>query len=398
MSRETAPHWAAARRALGLPHWPTISEPAYAALMFETACQGARCTRASYPTCDAIFVRGRFCNRCAKLELLSRDEIKVIFPDLPIALVSQLPASKHRAKVDRTLETGRFHTRKDVSKLWSIFQAPDFQGFTKHSLVQRLLPNLKAAKRANSIIADQVWAWIKKDAARRRREVGPHLSELWSRLQNRGWANEDYPLCDRDWVRLLSQLFHSPPRNEEAWIAWIFYRHGTQVASTKTESAFNVGIILRVVAFSGYSGFCWLSFIIIGTKWDIVPWILTSCVPLVAFSVLRVWAFWIPRTPREELQPPSPMTPNAGSYDPNEPFSELAMAKFTAFKGSKPIIVALLLQAPLPTVNDDHKLAVTQSRGSSLDEPDGMVEISLSKNETAKPLNSPADPRDAYGW
>lgn len=165
----------------------------------------------------ALVVRGHPTRPVMPSLLLSRDEIKVIFPDLPIALVSQLPASKHRAKVDRTLETGRFHTRKDVSKLWSIFQAPDFQGFTKHSLVQRLLPNLKAAKRANSIIADQVWAWIKKDAARRRREVGPHLSELWSRLQNRGWANEDYPLCDRDWVRLLSQLFHSPPRNEEGW-------------------------------------------------------------------------------------------------------------------------------------------------------------------------------------
>ncbi|KIO25012.1 polysaccharide lyase family 1 protein [Tulasnella calospora MUT 4182] len=206
-------------------------------------------------------------------------------------------------------------------------------------------------------------------------------------------------------VSVVSALFSAITLIFEAWIAWIFYRHGTQVASTKTESAFNVRIILRVVAFSGYSGFCWLSFIIIGTKWDIVPWILTSCVPLVAFvifgsqkSVLRVWAFWIPRTPREELQPTSPLTPSPGSYDPNKPFSELAMAKFTAFKGSKPILVALPPQAHLPTVNDDRKLAPTQSRGSSLDEPDGMVEIPLSKNETAEPLDSPADPRDAYGW
>ncbi|KAG8898905.1 hypothetical protein FRC00_002146, partial [Tulasnella sp. 408] len=191
----------------------------------------------------------------------------------------------------------------------------------------------------------------------------------------------------------------------EAWIAWIFYRHGTQVASTKTESAFNVRIILRVVAFSFYSGFCWLSFVIIGTKSDIVPWMLTACVPLVAFvifgsqkSVLRVWAFWIPRTPREEMQPTSPLTPNVGSYDPNKPFSELSMAKFTTFKGSKPIIVALPPQAHLPTANDDRKLALTQSRGSSLDGHDELVDVPLSKYETANPVSSPADPGDVYGW
>ncbi|KAG8921978.1 hypothetical protein FRC01_014657 [Tulasnella sp. 417] len=206
-------------------------------------------------------------------------------------------------------------------------------------------------------------------------------------------------------VSVFSALLSAITVIFEAWIAWIFYRHGTQVASTKTESAFNVRIILRVVAFSVYSGFCWLSFIIIGTKWDIVPWMLTSCVPLVAFvifgsqkSVLRVWAFWIPRTPREEMQPTSPLTPNDTSYDPNKPFSELSMAKFTSFKGSKPIIVALPPQARLPSVDHDRKLSLTQSRGSSLDGPDGLVEIPLSKNELANVPTSPADPRDVYGW
>ncbi|KAG9049858.1 hypothetical protein FS837_008908 [Tulasnella sp. UAMH 9824] len=98
------------------------------------------------------------------------------------------------------------------------------------------------------------------------------------------------------------------------------------------------------------------------------------------------------------MQPPSPLTPNVGSYDPSKPFSELSMAKFATFKGSKPIIVALPPQAHLPTVNDDRKLALTQSRGSSLDGHDELVDVPLSKYETANPVSSPADPRDVYGW
>lgn len=191
----------------------------------------------------------------------------------------------------------------------------------------------------------------------------------------------------------------------EGWIALLFYRHGTQVASTKTESAFNVRIILRVIAFSLYSGFCWVSFIIFGTKWDVVPWMLTATVPLVAFvifasqkSVLRVWTFWIPRKPREELQPPSPSTPSNNSYDPNKPFAALSTAKFTAFKGSKGILVALPPQAHLPLANDDRKLALTQSREGSLDGHKGLADLTRSTSETESVSSSPSSPGDAYGW
>ncbi|KAG8905272.1 hypothetical protein FRB99_000342 [Tulasnella sp. 403] len=94
----------------------------------------------------------------------------------------------------------------------------------------------------------------------------------------------------------------------EAWIVYIFCQNWSEITLPKTETAFNVRIIIRVIAFSVYSGLCWLSFLISGTKLDIVPWVLTACVPLVAFfifgtqmSILRVWAFWIPRKPRPEL-------------------------------------------------------------------------------------------------
>ncbi|KAG8950945.1 hypothetical protein FRC04_007009 [Tulasnella sp. 424] len=191
----------------------------------------------------------------------------------------------------------------------------------------------------------------------------------------------------------------------EGWIALLFYRHGTQIASTKTESAFNVRIILRVIAFSLYSGFCWVSFIIFGTKWDVVPWMLTATVPLVAFvifgsqkSVLRVWTFWIPRKPREELQPPSPLTPSANSYDPRKPFAALSTAKFTAFRGSKGILVALPPQAHLPLANDDRKLALTQSREGSLDGHKGLVDLTRSTSETGSVSSSPSSPGDEYGW
>lgn len=217
MSRESAPHWLASRQPLGLPRWPSISEPAYATLIFETTCQSAGCTSTSDLTCDAIFVRGRFCKRCAKVQLLSRDEIQLFLPDLPISLVSQLPTSKHRVNMDYTSETGLFHTRTDVLKLWSIFKASCSQEYTKHSLVQRLLPDLKAAKKANSIIADQVWAWIRRDDARKRRKIHPTFSELSGRLQRRGWEKKDYPTSNGDWVHLINNVFNSPPRNDEGW-------------------------------------------------------------------------------------------------------------------------------------------------------------------------------------
>lgn len=209
------------KKPLGLPNWPAISEPAYTALIFETACQGARCTRAAYVSCDSVFVHGRFCSRCAKLQLLSRDEIKRILPDLPISLVSQLPLSKHRANADGTSETGLFYPRTDVLKLWSLYEASKSQGFTKQSAEQRLLPTLKAAKRENSIVADQVWAWFKMDATSHCREANRHLADLWFRLRAGGWKKRDYPRPDRDWVRLLDKGFYSPLKNNEAWNATI---------------------------------------------------------------------------------------------------------------------------------------------------------------------------------
>ncbi|KAG9003221.1 hypothetical protein FRB90_011234 [Tulasnella sp. 427] len=164
-------------------------------------------------------------------------------------------------------------------------------------------------------------------------------------------------------VSVVSATFSAITLILEAWIALIFYRHGTQVASTKTESAFTVRIILRVIAFSAFSGLCWLSFAIMGSKWDVVPWMLLACVPLVAFfifgsqkSVLRVWMFWVPRKNREELQPPSPTTPgDTDLFAAQKPFDGFALSKVVAFNPSKPIVVTLPPRAPTPAVTNAPK-------------------------------------------
>lgn len=221
MSKESVPCWAAARRSLGLPHWPAISEPAYATLIFEATCQSDDCSMGAVLTCDAIFVRGRFCPQCAKYQLPSRDEIQVLFGGLPVALVCQLPVSKHRANTDGTLETGRFHKRNDVLKLWLDFQGEISQGFTKQSPVQRLMPDLKAAKKENSIVADQVWAWFKQYVGRRYREAGPDLARVWRTLKGRGWTEQDYPSDREDWTNLLTEILNTPPKTDKAWLKTI---------------------------------------------------------------------------------------------------------------------------------------------------------------------------------
>ncbi|KAG9000615.1 hypothetical protein FRB95_004561 [Tulasnella sp. JGI-2019a] len=197
----------------------------------------------------------------------------------------------------------------------------------------------------------------------------------------------------------------------EAWIAFLFYRGRRQIALPRTRTTFNVRIILRVIFFSLFTALAWASHAISGTRLDVIPWMLTATIPVVGFmvfgtqkSILRVWAFWIPRKEKPENE--------KSSVYPSSDSKGICTLSYAIVQVSQPILITIPPQAymnPCSAMVADLKMGIRENDSDSLNTSDSgstfhggeTVKTFTPRIEVTSSVtvaNTPEPRKDIYGW